>query len=200
MSKLYIDITKDRVYVEKSDSHARRSAQTAMYTILSSLTRMIAPMLAYTSEEIWGCMRHRTVDDTRSVLLNDMPSYDEALDFGDIETHWNRLFDIRDDVLNALETARAGKVIGKSLEAKIKITTSDNEIYALLCSFGEDILATVFIVSAVETVKSDGAGRINVAVSPADGEKCDRCWIHSTDGEKTEDGYICARCLEIIKG
>lgn len=200
MSKLYIDITKDRVYVEKADSQARRSAQTAMYTILSSLTRMLAPMLAYTSEEIWGCMRHRAGDDKRSVVLNDMPSYDENMSFGDIEAHWNRLFDLRDNVLTALETARAGKIIGKSLEAKVKITTSDDETCALVGSFGEDTLAAVFIVSAVKVVKADGAGRFEVEVSPADGEKCDRCWIHSTDGEKTEDGYICARCMKIIKG
>ncbi len=200
MSKLYVDITKDRVYVEKADSQARRSAQTAMYIILSALTRMLAPLLAFTSEEIWKCMPHRTGDDIRSVVLNDMPSYDEAMSFNDIEDHWNRLFDLRDNVLIKLETARTGKIIGKSLEAKVKITTSNDETYQLLDSFGEDMLAAVFIVSAVEIVKASDAGSFDIEVFVADGEKCDRCWIHSTDGEKTEDGYICTRCKKITEG
>ena len=92
-------------------------------------------------------MPHRAGDDTRSVVLNDMPSYSDELNFGDIEEQWNRLFDLRDDVLFALETARAKKTIGKSLEAKVKIATSDSGIYSLLSSFGEAELATVFIVS-----------------------------------------------------
>lgn len=199
MSKLYIDITKDRVYVERADSRARRSAQTAMYTILSALTRILAPLLAFTSEEIWRCMPHHSDDDIRSPLLNDMPSYDESLNFDDIETHWNRLFELRDNVLIELETARAGKIIGKSLEARVQISTSDDGVHHLLNSFGVNILAEVFIVSAVKIVKSVNAGKFDVEVYTADGEKCDRCWIHTTEGEKTEDGYICSRCKKITE-
>lgn len=199
MSKLYVDITKDRVYVEKADSHARRSAQTAMYTILSALTRMLSPLLTFTAEEIWKCMPHRSGDNIQSVILNDMPFYDEMLNF-EPETLWNDLFDLRDNVLSALETARTGKLIGKSLEAKVKVTTSNEEIYRLLNGFGIRELASVFIVSSVELAKQADAGSFDVEVFAADGEKCDRCWIHSTDGQKTEDGYLCTRCRKITEG
>ncbi|MDD4773096.1 MAG: isoleucine--tRNA ligase [Eubacteriales bacterium] len=200
MSKLYIDITKDRVYVEKADSRARRSAQTAMHIILSALTRMLAPLLAFTSEEIWKVIPHRAEDDVRSVLLNDMPLYDQAMCFDDIAAKWNRLFGLRDDVLVKLEAARTEKIIGKSLDAKIKIDTSDEKTYDLLDGFTKATLAAVFIVSEVEIEQNKDAGGFDVRVSKADGEKCDRCWIHSTDGEKTEDGYICARCRRITEG
>ena len=195
MSKLYIDIVKDRLYVERKDSKERRSAQTAMYLILNALTRMIAPILSFTADEIWGSMAHAEGDDVRSALLNDMPVYEEKYAFADIEAHWNKLFDMRDDVMKALEEARAAKLIGKSLEAKIKISANTDKL-AVLRSFGDE-LKTVFIVSQVELCEHD-ADELKVEVAVADGEKCDRCWMHSTDGVKTEDGYLCKRCAAIL--
>ncbi|MBQ3183065.1 MAG: isoleucine--tRNA ligase [Clostridia bacterium] len=195
MSKLYIDIVKDRLYVERKDSKERRSAQTAMYLILNALTRMIAPILSFTADEIWGSMAHAEGDDVRSALLNDMPVYEEKYAFADIEAHWNKLFDMRDDVMKALEEARAAKLIGKSLEAKIKISANADKL-AVLRSFGDE-LKTVFIVSQVELCEHD-ADELKVEVAVADGEKCDRCWMHSTDGVKTEDGYLCKRCAAIL--
>ena len=205
LSKLYIDITKDRVYVEKKDSRARRSAQTAMYLILSGMTRLIAPMLSFTAEEIWQAMPHSANDVKESVFLNDMPAYEEKLAFSDITEHWNKLFELRDDVMKALELARASKLIGKSLDAKITIYTNNEEQLALLDSF-KDELATVFIVSSANVVKgeaADGAfaetvSGISVLVEKADGCKCDRCWSYSTKGEQTEDGFICERCKNIL--
>jgi len=195
MSKLYIDIVKDRLYVEKKESLARRSAQTAMYIILNALTRMIAPILSFTADEIWATMSHEASDDKRSALLNDMPCYEEKYAFADIEEHWNKLFEMRDDVMKALEEARAAKLIGKSLEAKITIG-ANAEKKAVLESFGDE-LKTVFIVSAVEL--TDVAGEeLKVEVAVADGKKCDRCWMHSTEGTDTEDGFICKRCAEIL--
>ena len=195
MSKLYIDIVKDRLYVERKDSKERRSAQTAMYIILNALTRMIAPILSFTADEIWGTMAHAEGDDVRSALLNDMPVYEEKYAFADIEAHWNKLFDMRDDVMKALEEARAAKLIGKSLEAKITICANAEKL-EILKSFGDE-LKTVFIVSQVELCEGEG-DEIKVEVATADGEKCDRCWMHSTDGIKTEDGYLCKRCAEIL--
>ncbi len=195
MSKLYIDIVKDRLYVEKKDSKERRSAQTAMYLILNALTRMIAPILSFTADEIWGSMAHAEGDDVRSALLNDMPVYEEKYAFADIEAHWNNLFDMRDDVMKALEEARAAKLIGKSLEAKITISANADKL-AVLKSFGDE-LKTVFIVSQVELTEGD-SDELKVEVAVADGEKCDRCWMHSTDGVKTEDGYLCKRCAAIL--
>ena len=195
MSKLYIDIVKDRLYVERKDSKERRSAQTAMYIILNALTRMIAPILSFTADEIWGTMAHAEGDDVRSALLNDMPVYEEKYAFADIEAHWNKLFDMRDDVMKALEEARAAKLIGKSLEAKITISANADKL-EVLKSFGDE-LKTVFIVSQVELCEGEG-DELKVEVAVADGEKCDRCWMHSTDGVKTEDGYLCKRCAAIL--
>lgn len=207
MSKLYIDITKDRLYVEKKDSEARRSAQTAMYIILSALTRLIAPLLSYTAEEIWSSMKHASTDDTLSVFLNDMPKYDKSLELAD-EERWDKLFDLRDDVMKALEIARADKKIGKSLDAKITVFSSDADICKLLDSFGDE-LETVFITSGV-TVSSDSApdgaftecesGLSGVLVENADGERCDRCWKYSTHTHKDGDSCLCDRCKSVIEG
>ena len=206
LSKLYIDITKDRVYVEKSDSKARRSAQTAMYLIISGMTKLIAPMLSFTAEEIWQAMPHKADDNTDSVFLNLMPEYSEEMNFGDISEHWNKLFALRDDVMKALELARASKLIGKSLDAKLTIYTSNEEHKALLDSFADE-LATVFIVSqayvstenAPEGAFCETESGIAVLVDKADGYKCDRCWTYSTEGVHDEEGFICERCRKILE-
>ena len=206
LSKLYIDITKDRVYVEKSDSKARRSAQTAMYLIVSGMTRLIAPMLSFTAEEIWQAMPHSSTEVKESVFLNDMPDYCDELAFGDISERWNKLFTLRDDVMKALELARASKLIGKSLDAKVTIYTSNEEHKATLEDFAGD-LATVFIVSGAR-VSSDNSPEgafvetesgIAVLVEKADGYKCDRCWSYSTEGVHDEEGFICERCRKILE-
>lgn len=208
MSKLYIDITKDRLYVEKTDSKERRSAQTAMYTILSSLTRLIAPLLSFTAEEIWHSMKHLDSDDKRSVFLSDLPQYDPALDFDGIEAHYDSLFELRDDVMKALEVARADKLIGKSLDAKVSLYTTDDETLKVLNSFGEDELETIFIVSGIKLVNSaaeDGAFTdcdklSGVKVEAADGIRCDRCWKYTTDTVEDEDSHLCRRCHSVIEG
>ena len=206
MSKLYIDITKDRVYVEKSDSPARRSAQSAMYRIISALDRIIAPMLAFTAEEIWQAMPHSAADNKTSVYLNDLPIPSTEYEFDGAEK-WEQLFDLRDDIMKALELARAEKRIGKSLDAKVTVYTSEPDILKLLGEFTEAELATVFITSGAHVVngeapegafKPDDGKQISVLVEPADGEKCDRCWCYSTHGEKTEEGFICDRCKKIL--
>ncbi|MBE6631985.1 MAG: isoleucine--tRNA ligase [Ruminococcaceae bacterium] len=205
MSKLYVDITKDRVYVEKKDSKDRRSAQTVMYLVLNALTRILAPLLSFTAEEIWQSMPHADSDDKRSVMLNDMPKVVPEYSTPEIEERWNKLFALRDDVMKALEIARANKIIGKSLEAKIKIYAEDKEVYSQLADL-EPELSSVFIVSqaeiyntaAPETAFADTVSGIKIEVFEADGEKCDRCWKHSTSGVKTEDGFICERCQKII--
>lgn len=211
LSKLYIDITKDRVYTGKRDGAGRRSAQSAMYIILSALTRLIAPVLSFTAEEIWQSMPHTASDIRESVFLNRLPVSDGSHRFTEVSERWDRLFDVRDDVMKALEIARADKLIGKSLDAALTVYTDNNELYALLDSF-RDELATVYIVSAVTlvngaapegaftaTASGSGSGSgIGVSVRVADGEKCDRCWMHTDNGVKTEDGFICSRCLAVI--
>ena len=205
LSKLYIDITKDRVYTEKADSKARRSAQTAMYFVLSGLVRLLAPILAYTAEEMWQAIPHVTSDNTESVFLNDMPSYDEGLCFSALTEKWNQLFARRDEVMKALEVARNEKLVGKSLEAKLTIYTGDDATYDLLAGFGDE-LKTVFIVSGV-TLSKDAApanafseeGVLSVLVETADGCKCDRCWSYSVNGVHDADGgFLCDRCKTIL--
>ncbi len=206
MSKLYIDITKDRVYVENPKSQARRSAQTALYYIISALVKMIAPILSFTAEEIWQAMPHASSDDVTSVYLSEMPKADGKFAFDGAE-RWENLFNLRDDVMKALEIARAEKKIGKSLDAKVTVYTADKDVLELLAKFTEEELKTVFITSGAHVsteTAPEGAyvpeeGKIAVLVENADGERCDRCWCYSTEGEKTEDGFICARCKRIVE-
>ncbi len=207
LSKLYIDITKDRVYTEKADSVARRSAQTAMYFVLSGLIRLLAPVLAFSAEEMWQAIPHKSEDKTLSVYLNDMPAYDEKLAYADIRERWDALLEMRDDVMKALELARAEKLVGKSLEAKITVYTENKDKMAILESFGEE-LSTVFIVSGVTLVNgvaAEGAhteegSDLSVLVACADGCKCDRCWSYSEQGINTEDGgFLCERCRNILE-
>ncbi len=207
LSKLYIDITKDRVYVGKKDGFPRRSAQSAMYLVLNALTRLLSPLIVFTAEEIWQAMPHGKADVRESVFLNQMPSYDEALCFEEVTARWNKQFALRDDVMKALELARAEKQIGKSLDAKITIYTENEEIYGLLQGFGEE-LPTVYIVSGAEAVLgktpdgvfSETVSGIGVKVEAADGEKCARCWSYSTEGTHDEEGgFLCAKCKAIIE-
>ena len=208
LSKIYIDVTKDRVYVGKKDGQPRRAAQSAMYTVLNGLTRILAPLISFTAEEIWQAMPHASSDVRESVFLNEIPTYDETLCNAELAARWDRQFALRDDVMKALEVARAAKLIGKSLDAKVTVYTEDKDAAALLESFGAD-LATVYIVSdakvvvgkAPEGAFTETVSGIEVLVELADGEKCDRCWAHSTEGEHTEDGgFICAKCKAIIEG
>lgn len=207
MSKLYIDITKDRLYVEARDSKARRSAQSAMYRILRALTLLVAPILAYTAEEIWQSLSHLDSDNPKSVSFNEMPEKGDHPALFAVEEKYNRLFDLREDVNRALEAARTDKLIGKSLDAKVTIYTNDEEIYKTLTEFGDKVLSTVFIVSQTEVVRaeipagvfSDTVFGIGVDVRAAAGERCDRCWVYAPEGEKTGDGFICSRCLKILK-
>ncbi len=204
MSKLYIDITKDRVYAEAANSKARRSAQTAMFTILSALTRLVAPILAFTSNEIWESMPHKSNEDARHVMLNSMPAFESAYDFFDVEDKYSKLFDLRDDVMKALEIARADKLIGKSLDAKVTVFATE-ETKDVLDAFADE-LATVFITSqavvsndvAPENAFKDTMSGIAVLVETADGEKCDRCWMYSVNTVSDGEGCVCERCKGVL--
>ena len=210
LSKLYVDITKDRLYTDGKTSASRRAGQTAMYTVLSALTRLVAPILCFTAEEIWKAMPHAAAEDSRSVFLNEMPAYNEALVFPEA-AKLDELFALRDDVMKALELARAAKMIGKSLDAKVTVYTTDAAQYAVLDAFA-DKLALVFITSQATVVKGEApegafaetVSGIAVLVENADGEKCDRCWMYTTapiyDGEGEERGCLCGRCHKVVFG
>ena len=208
LSKLYIDITKDRLYVEKADSCARRSGQSALYHVLSVITRLLAPVISFTAEEIWKAMPHDGADKKESVFLNDMPRYSKAFEdeTAALSAKWDKLFEYRDDVMKALELARANKMIGKSLDAKVTVYTNDDEAYNTLTAFA-DKLAETYITSAAYVVRGDAPEGsftetqtgIAVKVENADGCKCGRCWSFATVGVTDEEGgFLCERCKKII--
>ncbi|MBQ1183193.1 MAG: isoleucine--tRNA ligase [Clostridia bacterium] len=202
MSNFYLDAAKDRLYVEGKDSETRRAAQTTIYKVLHVLTRLIAPILSFTSDEIWKFMPHKAEDDVRNVVLNDFPKVSGEVDNELIE-RWEKIHAIRDDVKKALELARTEKIIGASLEGAVTVFAS-GEQYTFLKSV-EDILSTVFIVSSVELVEGDGGEHkgdsgIGVTVTHAAGEKCERCWSFSeTVGKDAEHPTLCERCRNIVK-
>ena len=201
MSNFYLDVLKDRLYVEKFDSLSRRAAQTTIYLILDSLVRLLCPILAFTTEEIWQCMPHRSCDNKDAVLLNDMPNEHEINVDDEFNKTWDILGLIREDVKKVLEVARKDKIIGSSLEAKVVIYCNGAK-YDLLASLKES-LKEIFIVSAVEIEKS-GKGKfagekntdITITVEKAAGEKCERCWSYSENVSDNEK--ICNRCRKIL--
>ena len=202
MSNFYLDAAKDRLYVEGKDSETRRAAQTTIYKVLHVLTRLIAPILSFTSDEIWKFMPHKAGDDVRNVVLNDFPTVSGEVDNELIE-RWEKIHAIRDDVKKALELARTAKVIGASLEGAVTVF-AEGEQYKFLKSV-EDILATVLIVSSVELVEGNGGEHkgdsgVGVTVTHAAGEKCERCWSFSeTVGCDAEHPTLCERCRKIVK-
>ncbi|MGN1058992.1 MAG: isoleucine--tRNA ligase, partial [Clostridia bacterium] len=206
MSNFYLDVIKDRLYTQKADSLARRSAQTAMYRILDSLVRLLTPILAFTCEEIWSFMPHSEKDNREFVILNDMPVPDAALRDEALEAKWESLLAVRSDVAKALEAARNAKTIGHSLGAEVTVF-ADGELFDLLKK-EEEQLSTYFIVSKAgvkpmtEAPADAAAGEtgVKVSVAEAPGEKCERCWMFSeTVGENAEHPTLCHRCAETLK-
>ncbi len=197
MSNFYFDVLKDRLYTESPNSESRRAAQTTIYIILDAMTRMIAPILAYTSDEIWQFMPHSDKENKENVIFNDMPEKTGvALDSGFIDM-WDRIHETRDIVKKALEVEIKNKTLRSSLEAKI-ILKADGESYDFLKK-AEKELAGAFIVSQVEIVNEHTDG-IEVEVKHADGEKCERCWSFSnTVGNDADHPTLCARCAAVIK-
>ena len=205
MSNFYLDVIKDRLYCEGADSIAYRSAQTTMYIILDSMVRMLAPILAFTSDEIWKAMPHRQDSDPRHVIYNSMPvekpefRFDKAL-----EEKWEKLVMLRDGVNLELEKARADKKIGKPLEAMVILNCNESMLEFLKPL--EKELSTLFIVSQVyvhsgtEGAPCEGLEGISIMVGGAEGEKCPRCWIFSTSvGEDETHPTLCARCADVVK-
>lgn len=204
MSNFYLDILKDRLYCEKKDSIERRAAQTVMYRVLSAIARLIAPIMSFTADEIWGYMPHSSSDNTESIFLNEMPKKSGLTFSYEFKDKWSIIYNLREDVKKALELKRADKVIGASLEAKVIIHANDS-LYNKLVSF-KDELSAIFIVSAVEIVNG-GEGEfkgefdaVSVTVEKASGEKCERCWVYSDSvGKNSQHPTLCERCVKVIE-
>ena len=207
LSSFYLDIIKDRLYCDGEASLSRRSAQTALYLILDTMTRLFAPILAFTCDEIWQAMPHRKEDDVRNILLNPFnPAFVEYALSQEEMDKWAALEQLRDGVNAALEAARAAKKIGKALEAHVTLAADDTgraALEAIRKDFG-DQWADLFIVSDVEVTEDSAVfaaaaetpvAGVRVAVSEARGVKCPRCWKHTAS--QREDG-LCARCAAVI--
>ena len=196
MSNFYLDVLKDRLYTEKADSAERRAAQTAMYLILDALTRMLAPILAYTADEIWRYLPHRAEDDSENVVFNEMPKAIELNVDDSFMATWDRIHELRDTVKKSLEVVIKDKTIKSSLEAAVVLSASGEE-YAFIESVLPELKAA-FIVSDVQLVQGDG--ELNVSIERAKGEKCERCWAYSeTVGHDHDHPTLCARCAAILK-
>lgn len=190
LSNFYLDFTKDILYIEKEDSLVRRSVQTVLYNILKDLVVLLAPILPYTSEEVYRFIPGEKLE---SVHLNDMP---EAPTYEFDSKLWELFFDVKDDVFKALEEARNEKVIGSSLEAEVKLNLGEK--YKPVQEQLEKFLHQLLIVSKVEFTNDETlpkASTIKVEVLKSNGHKCNRCWNYVDE----LDGDICHRCSEILK-
>ena len=204
MSNFYLDIIKDRLYC--ADAAPRRSAQTALYTILDGMTRLIAPILAFTSDEIWHAMPHAKDADPKSVLLNDMPRYEAARTLeGAAGERWEKLVSLRDAVNKALENARNAGVFKKAQDTEVTIAVKDGADAALL--EGVD-LATLCIVSKVTVCGGALEGEENseclipctIAVKLSEAPKCVRCWNHDEGvGQDQDHPELCPRCAKVVR-
>ncbi|MGE5395974.1 MAG: isoleucine--tRNA ligase [Chitinophagales bacterium] len=204
-SAIYFDIIKDILYCDAPDSQARRAAQTVIYDIVQALVRMLTPILAYTTEEIWQYLRKE--NDPISIQLVDWPVVDESLLDAELENRWEKILRVRETVAKALEEARRAKVTGHSLGARV-IVAADETNQAFL----KDIpgLDKIFIVSEVviagqesvddSYISLEDVSGIWVKIEPASGDKCERCWIYSPEvGEDSEHSTLCPRCVDVVK-
>lgn len=203
LSSFYLDVAKDVVYIERADHPHRRAMQTVMHDSLMALVKLASPIIPHTADEMWSYLESASEE---SVQLTDFPEAAERPEFKDLEEKWSRFMDVRDDVLKALEEARAAKTIGKSLEAKV--TVYANEELANLLPAIDSNLAQLFIVSEYEF----GGAReqapenaltldeVSVVVEKAQGEKCGRCWTISKHvGESEAHPELCPRCAEVVE-
>lgn len=197
LSSIYFDVLKDRLYTTATQSQARRSAQTALWRVTHALTRLMAPILSFTTEEVW-----QQLNQSGSVHLALFPEPQELIE-GLTDEHrkrvenWDRLMDVRNSVLKSLETARQEKFIGAPLEAKVRLS-ANGDLLPLLQEYARELPA-LFIVSQVD-VQPGTSSEVDVKVERAEGVKCERCWKYTTDvGSDADLPTICAACAEAVK-
>lgn len=196
MSAIYLDILKDKLYEEVPNSKERRSAQTAIHEILVTLTKLMAPVLAFTTEEVWQAMKH-TSKDEKSVHLENWPeAKPEYLD-EKLEEKWNKRLALRGEITKALEEKRKLKEIGHSLDADVTVYAK-GEAYDTLVEMEKE-LADFCIVSTIKVETSDDE-ELKVDVKISTREKCERCWKHLPSvGNDEKHPTVCARCSRVLK-
>lgn len=196
MSNFYLDVVKDRLYC--TNGHSRKSAQTAMYKILVQLTKLLSPILCFTSQEIWSHLP-KTADMQQYVAFEEMDKAGKYTQSAEFAAKWANLMAVRDDVKKVLEQARADKTIGASLEAKVTLFCND-AVYDLLNGLDMEELADLMIVSHINLVKGEGGTKgavdgLGVQAERMGGVKCPRCWKYSAS--TAEDG-LCPRCAKVL--
>ena len=200
MSSFYLDIIKDRLYTAKANSKERRAAQTTMYIILDSLVRMLAPLTSFTAEEIWKYMNKSKNEKVESVMLTTYPEVNSQYENEELRAKWEKIVKIKEIVSKKLEEARAEKIIGHSLNAKVTLF-AEGDLYKFIKE-NKELLQTVFIISNLEVEENQRSNeeKLGVKIEQAEGEKCERCWMYSTTvGEDKENPTICHRCSEALK-
>jgi isoleucyl-tRNA synthetase len=206
LGAFYLDVLKDRLYTSPAKSTARRSAQTALNTILDALVRLMAPILVFTAEELWVHMPGADARPT-SGHLTQLPEVEENLLDDELAGRWESILLIRGEVSKALEEARTQKIIGHALDAAV--TLSMPEALSAVVKPDADELRTVFIVSKVSISaeeslagghESTNIPGLAIRIDPAPSEKCERCWIHEPSvGADALHKTICARCLKVLE-
>jgi len=203
LSALYLDILKDRLYCDRADGHLRRSAQSTMYDILMVTTPLMAPILSFTAEEIWSFIPKIN---SESIFLHSWPQANPAWLDANLEARWDRIGHVRDEVLKALEAARKKKEIGHPLDAKV-ILSVEGELFQFLKQY-ETEWTQIFIVSQVELAaslpnaayESQAVKGLKIAVSNAEGKKCERCWNYSLEvGQNATHPTLCGRCAKAVE-
>jgi isoleucyl-tRNA synthetase len=203
LSAFYLDASKDRLYAEGAASLERRSGQTAMWHLLSVLSRMLAPIISFTAEEIWQSMRKLAPSLAESVFLTDFPVADESQIDTALDEIWGKALSLRGAISRTLEIARSKGVIGHSLDARVQVEKGES-LEELKSAFPQEAMEEIAIVSAFEwtdaladlaVVQTDGETGIRVAADKAEGEKCPRCWKHST---RSNGEGLCPRCVKVL--
>jgi isoleucyl-tRNA synthetase len=196
-----LDILKDRLYTHATHSVSRRSAQTALWDILDAFTRLIAPILSFTAEEVYDAMfENRSAEgrtDSVHVLL--FPKHEPRPDQENLRSEWERIRQVREAVLKSLEEVRQAGVIGNSLDAKVVLRAAGGTL-ELLRRHEED-LRYIFIVSQTAVEEDAGAqDELKIEILKAEGEKCERCWNYSLElGKDAAYPTVCERCANAIK-
>jgi isoleucyl-tRNA synthetase len=204
LSAFYLDILKDRLYTAGADAPSRRSAQTVLSILLEAVLGLAAPILVFTTDEAWGYIPYaKSKGLPDSVHLTDFPVAKKEWTHPGVAAEWDRLWEIRSEVTKALELARREKLIGASLEAQVLISAKGDD--ATLLEKYKAELPAVFIVSQVKfeaegTLTPTGIEGLSVAVKPADGRKCERCWNYSVFvGTHATHPGLCERCLPVVE-
>jgi isoleucyl-tRNA synthetase len=199
MSAVYLDILKDRLYTFHKESPLRRSSQTVLLEIVVALTKLMAPILSFTAEEIWRMLPEKA-QDAPSVHLSALPNTNIRWADTALAERWGRLLASRQSVQAALESARRDKVIGASLEAAVTLEAGESE-YALLKQYEAD-LPSLYIVSEVGLKRASRliSDAVRVGVSASTRKKCERCWNYrEAVGLDQDHPTLCERCLEAIR-